>query len=69
MSNPELVPEFQERLLKFVHGTEIDWPVYGDGQEIINITVAGFERTGLPENLKNRCELLNDIFLDPVNGV
>lgn len=69
MAHPELVPALQTALLKFVYGKEPKWPVYGKEHRIFNISSEGYLDTPLPGKLKERCDILNDIFLDPANGV
>jgi len=68
VSNPELVDPFQKHLLRFVHGKDMEWPVYGNAMEIFNITSQGFVETKLPEKLRARCEKINAALLDPANG-
>ncbi|KAI9155470.1 lipase [Paramyrothecium foliicola] len=67
VADPALSREFQTRLLDFVHGREVDWPLYGARQRIYNITEA-FETAELPARLRKRCDVLNGALLDPGNG-
>ena len=46
-----------------------DWPVYGAESNLFNITLAGFEGHTLGEDLEERCEFLNSVLADKVNGV
>jgi hypothetical protein len=46
-----------------------DWPTYGATKSFLNVTDKGFEPEALPEGLQHRCQVLNEIFLDPRNGV
>lgn len=45
----------------------MDWPVWGSVKEMYNITDE-FEGTTLPRKLMKRCDLLNQLILDPANG-
>ncbi|KID80417.1 Carboxylesterase, type B, partial [Metarhizium brunneum ARSEF 3297] len=67
VNNTELVNGFQRRLLNFVNGQKMDWPVWGSVKEMYNITDE-FEGTTLPRKLMKRCDLLNQLILDPANG-
>lgn len=69
VSDPSLVPDFQNRLLKFVHGVEDDWPTYAHEKLIFNISAAGFEITPLSSSSVEKCEKINAVVLDPENGV
>ncbi|GAB1316947.1 Carboxylic ester hydrolase [Madurella fahalii] len=60
---------FQRNLLRFLHGYELPWPVYGAGKRITNITTGGFEDILLAADLRARCEMVNRVVLDPRNGV
>ncbi|CAM1506186.1 Fc.00g058270.m01.CDS01 [Cosmosporella sp. VM-42] len=67
--DPTLAYEFQRRLLQFVHGKEIPWHKYTEQETITNITDTGFNAAKLSEDLKDRCEMINKVVLDPRNGV
>jgi hypothetical protein len=59
---------FQRSLLRFVKGDSIGWPIYGASKQIENITTGGYETVKLPEELKARCDMINQVVLDPANG-
>lgn len=61
--------QFQTKLLDFIHGKNVEWPVFGERKEMFNITNAGFEATVMPEELQERCDTINQLVLDPANGV
>lgn len=66
----ELVPlarAFQTKLLDFVLGHDAAWPLYGDEQNLFNITDK-FEATRWSPDLEKRCETINRFVLDPENG-
>ena len=67
VNHPELAFAFQAKLLALVRGEDMEWPVYGVGQNIYNITNS-FEATKLPDKLRERCELVHRLVLDPANG-
>ena len=56
-------------MLQFVHGKEIPWPKYAKRETITNITETGFRGVKLSDDLKARCEMINKVVLDPLNGV
>jgi hypothetical protein len=62
-----LAREFQTKLLDLVYGRDEGWPVFGDGMKLFNIT-NGFDEVRMPEDLRHRCETINEFVLDPVNG-
>lgn len=64
-----LAREFQTKLLDFVYGRDGDWPVFGDEMDMFNITNDGFEATTMPDELRERCDTINNFVLDPANGV
>lgn len=66
--NVPIAREFQTKLLDFVYGKEVDWPVFGDGMDMFNITADGFEATRLPAELGERCDIINSFVMDPANG-
>lgn len=43
------------------------WPTYGRNKRIYNIT-DGFEAAIMPLELRERCDLLNRVVLEPANG-
>jgi hypothetical protein len=59
----------QKDMLNFLYGREFDWPRYGSEKRITNITATGFETLGLPAELDARCRMVNELVLDPANGV
>ncbi|KAH8898893.1 putative lipase 2 [Thozetella sp. PMI_491] len=67
--NPDVAYELQRRLINFVHGNAEDWPTYGSGESIFNITASGFENEVLPANLKERYDVVSAALSDPANGV
>ncbi|KAH6630678.1 Alpha/Beta hydrolase protein [Chaetomium sp. MPI-SDFR-AT-0129] len=67
VSDPQLVEPFQTKLLAFLHGEDPEWPLYGDDERLFNITDS-FEATTLPDSLRARCDLVNKLVFDPVNG-
>ncbi|KAH6854598.1 Alpha/Beta hydrolase protein [Chaetomium sp. MPI-CAGE-AT-0009] len=67
VDDPALALAFQAKLLALVRGEDMEWPVYGAGQRIFNITDS-FEATDLPDKLRERCELVHRLVLDPANG-
>lgn len=58
----------QKNMLDFLHGREFDWPRYGSGKQITNITATEFETLALPADLDARCQMVNELVLDPSNG-
>lgn len=54
--NPEKFPDLE------------DWPEYGLNQASFDITLDGFEVTKDPWEVNGRCEILNEIIADPING-
>jgi hypothetical protein len=60
---------FQQDLLRFLHGHDIGWPIYGEDRQITNITEGAFPRVVVPGDLRRRCEMINAVVLDPQNGV
>lgn len=61
--------QFQTKLLDFIHGKDVEWPVFGERKEMFNITADGFEATLMPDELQERCNAINHLVLDPANGV
>ncbi|SPN96553.1 uncharacterized protein DNG_00076 [Cephalotrichum gorgonifer] len=59
---------FQRNLLDFLHGRDIDWPIYGSENRVVNITLDGFDNVQLPDDLAARCEMINEVARDPENG-
>ncbi len=45
------------------------WPTYAQGQTAANITVKGFEFGPQDEALAARCAFINELIMDPANGV
>ncbi|CAG9988634.1 unnamed protein product [Clonostachys byssicola] len=62
-----LAREFQTKLLDFVHGDDVAWPLYGSEKNILNITDR-FEETTWGPDLTKRCDTINRFVLDPANG-
>jgi carboxylesterase type B len=62
-----LAREFQTKLLDFVHGDDVAWPLYGPEKNIFNITDRFEEATWAPD-LTKRCDTINRFVLDPANG-
>lgn len=62
-----LAREFQTKLLDFVHGNDVAWPLYGSDKNIFNITDRFEEATWGPD-LTKRCDTINRFVLDPANG-
>lgn len=62
-----LAREFQTKLLQFVQGKDLDWPLYGAENAMYNITDE-FEETKLPLELRRRCDALNGFVMDAANG-
>jgi hypothetical protein len=59
----------QRNMLDFLYGREFDWPRYGGDKRITNITATEFETLALPADLDARCRMVNELVLDPANGV
>lgn len=59
----------QKNMLSFLYGREFDWPRYGEDRQITNITATEFETLALPTELDTRCQMVNELVLDPANGV
>ncbi|TQV95176.1 lipase [Cordyceps javanica] len=64
---PELALAYQDKIIRFLHGKSIDWPVYGISRNIYNVT-AEFVNTTLPEDLQDRCRFIRSVVLDKQNG-
>ncbi|KAK2593461.1 hypothetical protein QQS21_008834 [Conoideocrella luteorostrata] len=62
-----LVDGFQRRLIDFVHGQKLDWPSWGASKHLYSVT-DDFGATRLPEKMRQRCDALNKLILDPENG-
>lgn len=67
--NVSVALDFQDRLVSFVNGDLGGWPIYGAGKRLFDITAEGFEEQAFAENLKERCDAINAVLLDPRNGV
>ena len=67
MDYPDVAREYQSKLLDFIHGEEMDWPVYGSEKKMYNVS-SRFDEMVMPKELQERCDLINEIVLDPVNG-
>lgn len=63
---PELALEYQDKVLDFVHGMSIEWPVYGETKQMHNITNV-FGNTTLLQPLQERYNILNAAVLDRQN--
>jgi hypothetical protein len=59
---------YQRNMMSFLYSREIKWPHYGS-RELTNITAGGFENVLLPQDLSARCQMINEVLLDPANGV
>ncbi|KAL2106177.1 hypothetical protein VUR80DRAFT_7098 [Thermomyces stellatus] len=68
VERPEDARAFQRNVLAFLHGREIDWPVYGSEKRVMNITSDGYNNVELPAELDTRCEMVNRVVRDPANG-
>jgi len=55
---------FRKNMLRFLYGQEFDWPHYGPGKQITNITAAEFESLPLPADLDARCRMVNEMVMD-----
>jgi hypothetical protein len=72
-----LAREFQERLRRFVTGAENPekfgyieaWPAYGEDETSFDVASDEFNVIQDPWEVNGRCEVLNEIFADPENGV
>lgn len=67
MNYPELALAYQDKIINFVHGNDIDWPMYGDTRSMYNIT-GEFVNATLPMDLQDRCSFINSMVLDDKNG-
>jgi hypothetical protein len=56
-------------MLNFLYGRDFNWPHYGPGKQITNITATEFESLPLPADLDARCRMINEMVLGPANGV
>lgn len=64
---PQVAREYQSKILDFVHGLEVDWPVYGKERKMFNVS-SKFGEMMLPKDRQERCDLINELVLDPANG-
>lgn len=64
---PELALAYQDKIIDFVHGKDIDWPLYGETKRMCNIT-GEFMSTTLSKDLQDRCNFINSMVLDKKNG-
>lgn len=64
---PDVAREYQSKLLDFIHGRELDWPMYGNEKKMYNVS-SGFDEVAMTEELQERCDLINELVLDPANG-
>lgn len=46
----------------------IDFPTYGNGESIFNVTLDGWKKEKDPWEVNRRCQILHNIFADPKNG-
>ena len=67
--NRDIAFDFQDRLIRFINGRDCDWPIYGKEERMYNITTNGFEADSFAGKLKERCDVINKILLDPNNGL
>lgn len=67
MDYPELALAYQDKIIDFVYGKDIDWPLYGDDKNMYNIT-GEFVNTTLPQDLQDRCSFIHSMVLDRKNG-
>lgn len=67
VSVPQLVREFQTRLMAFVRGEDMEWATYGRAERLYNVTDE-FQATTMASELRIRCDLINKLVLDPANG-
>lgn len=63
---PELALAYQDKIVNFVHGKDIDWPLYGDNKSMYNITGELLNAT-LSKDLQDRCSFINAMVLDEKN--
>jgi len=45
------------------------WPTYGQNDTIANVTLHGFEIGPVPDITTERCNVINGLIKNPVNGV
>lgn len=67
--NVSVALDFQDRLVAFINGKHHGWPNYGRQGKMFNITADGFESQDFPARLKERCDTINGVLLDPENGI
>ncbi|KAL3474096.1 Alpha/Beta hydrolase protein [Aspergillus californicus] len=75
VSNVALARGFQSRTIDFILGRGNasvagleDWPLYGKGSSMVNITEAGFVRAIDPWATRQNCDLIFDMIMDTANG-
>lgn len=64
---PELAFAYQDKIIDFIHGKDIHWPVYGAEKQMYNIT-SMFGNTTVSREQQERCNLINSVVLDSENG-
>ncbi|KAJ3492194.1 hypothetical protein NLG97_g5451 [Lecanicillium saksenae] len=64
---PELARAYQDKIINFMYGKEIDWPLYEGVKNMYNIT-SEFVKTTMPKDLQDRCNFINSVVLDRKNG-
>ncbi|KAM3501949.1 hypothetical protein MY10362_005189 [Beauveria mimosiformis] len=64
---PELALAYQDKIIDFVYGKQIDWPFYESKRNMYNVT-GEFVNTTLPKELQDRCDFINSLVLDKQNG-
>ncbi|OAA51225.1 Carboxylesterase, type B [Beauveria brongniartii RCEF 3172] len=64
---PELALAYQDKMIDFVYGKQIDWPFFESKKNMYNIT-GKFVNTTLPKELQDRCDFINSLVLDKQNG-